>query len=312
MSLASTSRSHLGDRLREHDIELVIVSYHSRRLIEGLLELLPDELPVILVDNARGQDGLPKLAAARRNCRWMDGGGVGFARAANAGARASTRRTIIFVNPDTRPSLDALLALADELEHDESLAATSATTMTPEGRIELGVGGWEPSLRRAFVYASGLHGRWPRAGLFARPVAGEEIALDWLTGACLAVPRETFLSLGGFDERFFLYSEDVSYGRRVREAGYRQRLRTDVLVPHQGAGSGATKGTMLQQRGASMMCYVALHHGPVTVNAMRVVLSAGMFGRWGVCQVSGRADAATGFAAYLRGLWRGAPDHSAS
>lgn len=311
MSLASTSRSHLEDRLRELDIELVIVGYHSRSLIEELLKLLPDELPVILVDNARGQDGLREMAAGRRNCRWMDGGGVGFARAANAGARASESRIVIFVNPDTRPSLDALIALADDLESDHALAATSATTMAPDGRIELGVGGWEPNLRRAFVYATGLHGRWPHAGLFARPVAGEEISLDWLTGACLAVPRAIFLKLGGFDERFFLYSEDVAYGRRVREAGYGQHLRTDILVPHQGAGSGGAKGIMLQQRGASMMSYVALHHGPLNVNAMRVVLSAGMFARWGVCRVSGRGDAATGFAAYLRGLWQGAPDHSA-
>ncbi len=98
----------------------------------------------------------------------------------------------------------------------------------------------------------------------------------------------------------------------LREAGYRQRLRTDVLVPHQGAGSGAAKGKMLQQQGASMIAYVALHHGLVNVNAMRVVLTAGMLGRWSVCRMSGRTVAAAGFAAYLRGLWQGAPEHDAA
>lgn len=290
------------------DLEVVLVTYHSRLLVEELLAALPATLPVLIVDNGRGADNLDEFARTRARCRWLDGGGVGFARAANAGARASTAEYVVFVNPDTRPSLQQLETLVSELVGDPGLASVSATTVAPDGRVELGVGGWEPTIGRALVYATGLHSWLPRAGLFARPAPGEQIELDWLTGACLAVPRRRFLELGGFDERFFLYNEDVAYGRRAREAGYGQKLRTDILVPHQGAGSGATRTTMLQQRGASMISYVGYHHGRSTTTAFRLALTAGMAGRWGVSRARGRRDAADGFAAYVRGLWHGAPD----
>ena len=74
------------------------------------------------------------------------------------------------------------------------------------------------------------------------------------------MPREPFLALGGFDERLFVYNEDMAYGRRLREAGLRQRLRTDVLIPHVGGGSGGARTRMFQMRGASMNDYVRDHN----------------------------------------------------
>jgi GT2 family glycosyltransferase len=290
------------------DLEVVLVTYHSRDLVEALLASLPHDLPVVLVDNARGADSVEEVLAGRKHGRYLDGGNVGFARAANLGARTSDRPYLLFVNPDTSPTVDQLRALVDDLKADDSLAAVAATTVSPSGRVELGVGGWEPTLRRTFVYATGLHSKLPNAGLYARPEPYRPIELDWLTGACLAVPRATFLSLGGFDEHFFVYNEDMAYGHRLRKAGLQQRLRTDILVPHAGAGSGVAKTTMLQMRGASMVDYLTRHNSRSAAGAMRVVLSAGALGRSAVSRARGRTEDAKGFAAYNRGLWRGAPD----
>lgn len=292
------------------DLEVVLVTFHSRALVEQLLADLPDELPVALVDNASGADGMPEVAATRPHTRYLDGGGVGFARAANKGARTSTRPYLVFVNPDTRPTAEQLLLLVEDLAGDPTLAAVAATTVTPEGRVELGVGGWEPTPRRVLVYATGLHVVLPNAGVFARPRPHQPVELEWLTGACLAVPRELFVSLGGFDEDYFLYNEDMAYGRRVREAGLRSRLRTDVLVPHAGAGSGGGKTRMLQMRGASAHAYAQRHHPWFDAQLMRLFYTAGALGRWAVSWGRGRPEAAAGFAAYVRGLWRGAPDMS--
>ena len=290
------------------DIEVVLVTYHSRALVEELLDRLPRDLPVVLVDNGRGADAVQEVLAGRPHGRYLDGGGVGFARAANLGARTSERPYLIFVNPDTAPTIEQLCTLVDDLIDDDTLGAVAATTVTSQGRVELGVGGWEPTLRRTFVYATGMHSRLPLAGLYARPQPHHPIDLDWLTGACLAVPRERFLSVGGFDERYFVYNEDMAYGRALREAGLRQRLRTDILVPHAGAGSGGSKTRMLQMRGASMHDYLRHHNTGAAAQAMRVVLSAGALGRWVVCRARGRAQEAGDFAAFNRGLWRGAPD----
>lgn len=290
------------------DIEVILVTYHSRELVDELLRSLPGDLAVAVIDNASGADGVQVLVKGRPNGRYVDGGGVGFARAANLGARTSRHRFLIFVNPDTRPTIEQLTALADDLATDDTLAAVAATTVSTDGRVELGTGGWEPTLRRACVHASGAYAKFPRAGIYARPRPSEPIELDWLTGACLAVPRQRFVGLGGFDERYFLYNEDMAYGRRLRDGGFAQRLRTDLLVPHSGAGSGGAKAVMLQMRGASMMSYLSHHNTAPSAQAMRLVLSAGAAVRWIVFRHRGRRDDSDGFVAYLRGLWRGSPD----
>ena len=288
--------------------EIVLVTYRSRDLLAAMFHRLPDDIPVVVVDNAQGSDGVPELVTSRKNARYLDGGGQGFAKAANLGARSSTADVVLFLNPDTAPTATQLRALVGELETDPKLAAVSATTVKPDGRVELGVGGWEPTAGRALAHALGLHVIFPTAGLNARPEPNKPLDVDWLTGACLAVPRERFLALGGFDEGFFVYNEDMAYGRAVRLAGLRQKLRTDILVPHASGGSGEARTRMFQMRGASMVSYVADHNPPSTVLGLKLALTGGTLARSAVATARGNKTLAAEHRAYVRGLWSGAPD----
>jgi GT2 family glycosyltransferase len=285
--------------------EIVLVAYHSRPLVEKLLRTLPAAVPVAIVDNAHDADGLAALAADRPGTRYLNGPGAGFAAGANLGATTSTHEIVVFVNPDSSPRSEQLAALVADLAADPRLAAVSATTLSPDGSVEIGVGGWEPSVGRAVVHAVGVHKILPTAGLWARPVPGRPVELDWLSGACMAVRRETFCSLGGFDDSFFVYSEDVAFGRRVREAGLRQKVRTDVLVPHLGGGSGEARTRMLRRRGASMTQYVRRFRGPATLAGVRVALTAGYAARYLLSRARGRRSAAQEHVAYVQGLWAG-------
>ncbi len=282
--------------------ELIVVSYQSKSQVEGLLAGLPDGIPLALVDNASGADGLIDLARARPNTRYLDGGGRGFAAAANRGARDSAHEYVVFVNPDCRPRAADLDELVAELAADPTLASSAATLVGPDGRVQLGTGGWEPTLRRAAVHAAGLHKIRPQAGLFARPTPNRPIRVDWTTGACMAVRRSTFVVLGGFDERFFVYSEDVAFGRAVRESRWRQSLRTDVLVPHGEAGSGAPSAEMLRLRGSSMARYVAQHNRTRTSNLVRGALTVGYLARVARSLLAGDEDKAREHLSYVQGV----------
>jgi GT2 family glycosyltransferase len=288
------------------DYEIVLVAYKSAELVRGLLDALPGRA-VAVVDNAHGADGLEAITAGRAGVRYLDGPGRGFASGANVGAHTSTHDIVVFVNPDSSPSAEQLDALAADIAADPGLGAVSATTVLPDGRVEIGVGGWEPTVRRALVHAVGAHKLFPTAGLWATPVPGQPISLDWLSGACMAVRRAAFVDLGGFDEQFFVYNEDVAFGRTLRDAGLRQRVRTDLLVRHLGGGSGDPKTRMLQLRGASMVRYVRQHNPPATVFGIRLALTAGYAPRWVVARLKGRTALAAEHAAYVTGLWRGAP-----
>lgn len=286
------------------------MAYRSAPLVTALLESLPADQPIVVVDNAHGVDGLAAAVAAHPAARYLDGPGAGFASGANLGVRSSTHDVVVFVNPDSFPTAAHLDALVADLAADPGLGAVSATTVLPDGRVEIGVGGWEPSVRRALVHAVGAHKLLPHGGLWARPVPGQPIELDWLSGACMAVRRSTFLALGGFDEEFFVYNEDVAFGRTVREAGLRQRVRTDLLVPHLGGGSGEGKTRMLRLRGASLHRYVRRHNSAVATFGIRAALTAGYGPRWLLARVRGQAGQAAEHAAYVAGLWLGAPDHT--
>jgi GT2 family glycosyltransferase len=285
--------------------ELVVVSYRSRVQLEKMLAPLPLEQPVVIVDNAAGVDRVGELMESRPAGRCLDGGGHGFAKAANLAARTSTADILVFGNPDSRPRPEVLDEIVAEVARSPDVGSCAAATVDARGRIQIGVGGWEPTVRRAAIFAVGLHRVFPRAGLYARPKVAEPIDLDWLTGACLAVRRETFLRVGGFDERYFVYNEDMAFGRQLREAGLRQRLRTDLLVPHAGGSSGAGTKGMFRMRGASMAAYLHHHNDVPRAVVMRALLGAGMLARAIQCVLQGRPQTARLHVAYVFGIVRG-------
>ena len=302
---ASTSRP---DGVREWPFELVIVSYHSRPQLEQMFATLPVDMPVVIIDNASGSDRVDELVEDRPNGRYVDsGGGKGFAKAANMGIRSSAYEFVLLGNPDSRPTVDVMDKLVDDLREDPRLVTSAATMKGHDNRPELGNGGWEPTPRRVLLHVVGVHKIAPSSGLFARPRPGRPLRPDWLTGACMAVRREAFLSLGGFDETFYVYNEDMALGRAIREAGLRQRLRTDLLVPHGAGGSGAAKTWMLQMRGASMLRYLNKHNPPGRVGAMRSMLVVGYAARAALSRARGDKTTAAEHAAYVKGLIVGAP-----
>lgn len=283
------------------DHELVIVSYHSHQQLEQLLLALPPDVPFVVVDNASGADGVPALVARHPRGRCLDGANSGFARAANLGARTSAAELLVFVNPDTRPTGAVLSALLDDLRRDATLAAVAPLTVDSTGRPELGVAGWEPTVARCLVYAFGVHRFLPASGVYAGR-SSRRTDPDWITGACLAVRRSTFLELSGFDERYFVYNEDMALGRALRAAGLRQRLRVDLEVPHAVAGSGGGSLLMPQQRGASMASYLHHNNSRARATTMRLVLAAGIAGRAVAARLRGREHLARKHTAYLRGI----------
>lgn len=288
-----------------HKYELVIVSYRSRSQVEGLLAGLDPQTPLVIVDNSADADGISGLAADRPKARYLDGGGKGFAAAANLGARTSGYDYVIFVNPDCRPKDADLAILIADLAADPDLASCAATTVSPDGVVEIGTGGWEPSVRRALVHAVGLHKLAREAGLFARPRANLPVSVDWTTGACMAVRTATFDRLGGFDEQFYVYNEDVAFGRAVRAAGLRQSLRTDVLVPHSAGGSGAPSREMLRLRGASMARYVSRYNSAQASTVIRVALASGYLTRVLQALLKGDVGRAQEHLSYVQGVITG-------
>lgn len=310
LGTAPTRDSSLRRRHRSSEVgevpayEVVLVTYHSREQVGGFLRQLRADQRIVVVDNASGADGVGELLEDFPNARLLDGENVGFARAANLGARTSDAEFLIFANPDTRPTPDVWDRLVDDLRSDPTLGSCAAATVNAAGDIEIGVGGWEPTPARVFVYAFGLHRIFRQSGAYALVRPGDAVSLDWVTGACLAVRRSTFEEVGAFDESFFVYNEDMAFGRSLRAAGYGQRLRTDLLVPHATSGSGGGS-RMPQQKGASMTQYLKAHNGALAASVMRSFLVMGASIRAAASTLTGRRDTTRHHVAYIKGVVTG-------
>ncbi len=218
--------------------ELVVVAYKSRTALEPFLAHLGRDTPIVLVDNSIHEEDLSDLIAAYPLIRHVDAGGnLGHSAASNLGARTATAEYVIFMNPDTQPTPNALDRLIDFLETNPSVACCGAAGIGTAG------GGAQPTWRRVAVHALGLHRRLPLAGLYYQQLDGKRVDVGWISGSCLAIRRSTFAELGGFDPRYFIYQSDFDLGLRVQRTGVRQVVLGDVTIPHSDGGSSDLPST---------------------------------------------------------------------
>lgn len=181
---------------------------------------------MIVVDNA-STDETPELLTAEHEAgrirAILNDVNRFYGPASNQGARAATRELVVFLNNDTIPRPGWLEALVGCLDRDPAVGAVGARLLYPDGRIQHAGIGFEP---RGIPFHPG------------RLAAGEDPALGVdrdhpaVTGACLLMPRELFFSVGGFDEDYVMYVEDVDLCLRVWQAGRRVRYCAASVVEH--------------------------------------------------------------------------------
>jgi GT2 family glycosyltransferase len=240
------------------DLSIVLISYNDLGRLRACLGSLGENPPaaeheILVVDNA-STDGT--VEAIRRE---FPGVGViqnqenaGFSAANNRGAGQSRGRSLLFLNTDTLVPPGALTALLDRLASDPSIGAVGPALLHGPGDYQVSFGNRVNFFAQVFQKFV-LNPRWKRA-LRKRSRRREEFGREagWLSAACLMCRREAFDAVGGFDERFFIYFEDIDLCVRLRAAGWKLRYVPAVEVVHEG---GATTSATPALRAASRFEY---------------------------------------------------------
>lgn len=217
------------------DITAIFVTYRSAGVIAEALACVPEEMPVIVVDNASGDGTLDLVRARRPNAQIIaNAENIGYGRALNQGARAATTPFVFLLNPDlmlSRPAVEALRAAADA--YPDAILFGPAVDGR-DGTLEYAP---RPDLfSRGHTLFKSLVG----SGNFTSAAPETTCPVGWIGGAAILARREAFLALGGFDERIFLFFEETDLCHRAVLAGH-----APIWVPHarvrhlQGASSGA-------------------------------------------------------------------------
>ncbi|MGY1812845.1 glycosyltransferase family 2 protein [Blastococcus sp. SYSU D00820] len=228
---------------------VVIVSYRSPELLRTCLRSLSQHAPlwpVAVVDNLSDRSGdVRELSRDFPNVKWtFNAENLGFGAAVNAATRDLVG-DFLLLNPDAE-LLASPVGLAELLRARPDVGAVGPLC---EG---YGVEPWDVAHRqigpvRALVSASGYAHRlrgWRASDLYADlPESG----VGYLTGSCLLVRGSAWRSVGAFDERFFLYSEEVDWCRRARQAGWRLVLHPQRLVRHAPAGTVSDSPSLMSR-----------------------------------------------------------------
>lgn len=200
---------------------------------------------LVVVDNASRDDSLAALAAADPSVVLVpEGRNLGYGAAVNAGVERLSQRFgapefVLVCNPDLELQHDAVDALRSALEAAEDCAVAGPTLCWPSGERY-------PSARAFPSYGTALaHGllaqfapnnRWSRRyrqdGLVLAAAQGTHPEVDWVSGACFLARTRAFTSIGGFDEAYFMYVEDLDLCWRLRRAGWSVRYVPEARVVH--------------------------------------------------------------------------------
>ena len=224
-------------------VAAVIVNYNARdHLLACVQSLRADGVrTVVVVDNDSDDGSQETLAGGDPEARWLaNGANLGYGAAANRGVAATTEPYVLVLNPDVVVEPGAIKTLRSALDRDGILGVVGPKVEEPDGSRY-------PSARRfpdlataaghAFLGYVAPSNRFSRAYKLADRDPDQSHHVDWISGSCFLARRTAFEAVGGFDEAYFMYAEDVDLCWRLWRAGWRVGYEPAARVVHVGAVS---------------------------------------------------------------------------
>jgi GT2 family glycosyltransferase len=223
-------------------LSIIIVNYRSWKRLSACLHSIEQQglqdLEVIVVDNFSNDGQGESFAAQFPNVKWiMQNINGGFAQACNMGAAHASGNWLLFLNPDTILNTPVLNPLLEKAEQETEWKLIGIRQLNDAGKDTHPHGVflkwwnvWPPfrSLERL------LKGReFSRQYLSTAPITFP----DWISGAFVLIRKNDFEELGGWDERFWMYYEDMDLSKRAADKGWKRVMYNELVCIHSHGGS---------------------------------------------------------------------------
>ncbi len=241
-------------------LDIVIVSYRGAALLRRCLASLREHAAapwaaVTVVDNASGDGTAEMVAAEFPEVRLLaQSRNLGFARAQNLGIATGSGAAVLVLNPDTAVEAGTLEPLIERLAEDARIGCVGPALIREDGSFDHAARRSFPTPLSALGHFSGIGRRSERGPLAAyRAPEVERGPVDAVNGAFMMLRRSAFEQVGGFDEGYWMYMEDLDLCRRLADAGWITFYEPRSRAIHTKAGS--TEG----RRGPKLN--IAFHRG---------------------------------------------------
>ena len=268
-------------------VDVGVVTWNTAELTAGALRRLLDSdqgcrLRLLVHDNA-SSDGTPEVLGRRVPEAEVEvaGENLGFAKAVNRMLERSTAPWFLLLNSDAWPEPGAVGTMVAAAHRRPRAAAVAPLLLRPDGSVEHST---HPFPSPAVALADLLHGRrWmPPRWLERHCLEGawhhdRPRAVDWAVGAALLLRRQAVEEVGGFDERFFMYVEDLEWCWRAADEGWETWFEPAAVVRHVGNVSGARRfgERRLGLESANLRRLLPSRLGPARARAYTALQAAG-------------------------------------
>ncbi|MCX7707615.1 MAG: glycosyltransferase family 2 protein, partial [Anaerolineae bacterium] len=252
-------------------------------------DLTTDSCPLtpelIVVDNASTDGSAEMVAAEFPQARLIaNATNRGFTAANNQGLALARGRYVLFLNPDTEVVGDALTTMVAYMDGHPEVGALGPQLRYGDGSIQSSRRRF-PTLATALFESTPLawhwpvsHNPWARRYHMADTPDDQAQSVDWVVGAALLARREALDQVGGFDEGYFMYSEELDLCRRIKAAGWEiHYFPRAQIIHHEGKSSEQVVAARHIHFHTSRVRYFRKFHGPLAGEVLRFAL-LGMFG----------------------------------
>jgi hypothetical protein len=247
-------------------LSVVVVTWNSAADIDACIDSINfgSEFEVIVVDNASSDSTRDKLDRHHHLRFLSNRTNLGYARANNQGFRLAAGEYVLLLNPDTRVELGALDSLARFLDEHREYGAAAPRLVNPDGSTQFSIRSL-PTAASLFWELVGLAALFPRSRTFGRwkmkyfdyERDGEA---EQPMASCLMVRKSVLDHLGGMDERFPMYYNDVDFSRRMADAGWKTAYVADARVVHRHGGSTKqVRARMIRESHRAAFRYLRKH-----------------------------------------------------
>lgn len=243
------------------DLSVIVVSYNTRDLLVDTLESLKSannvlELEIIVVDNNSQDDsveavermakqGLPiKIIQNKKN--------RGFGAANNQGMEIASSEFILLLNSDTIVNKQAIIDCLDYIRSMDDVGVLGCKLVEEDGKVQRN-GGFFPSFTNVFFWMTLLDD----IKIFYKHIKPYHTnpkfekdrirELDWVTGAFFLIRKKVFDEVGGFDEDYFMYVEEMDYCYRIKSKDWKVVYFPKASIIHLGGGSGSSKNALINE-----------------------------------------------------------------
>jgi len=225
------------------DISIVIVNYNVKEFVANLLNSISKarydfKLQIIVVDNDSSDDSLEYLEPRYPDVQFIaNDENVGFGKANNQALKQANGRYTLLINPDTIVSEDTLSTLFRHMEMNPSCGACGCKILNPDGSFAPESRRSIPTIWSSLSKLLGLSALFPNSKTFGQYYMSwmdedEPGQIPVLSGSFMFFRTDVLKQLKGFDERFFMYGEDIDLCYRLQKTGYHIDYVPDTSIIH--------------------------------------------------------------------------------